>query len=438
MLKNTGLKSLLLLPLIAICSTCYAGTRDTVQKEFQFDAVPSKKEAIFKAGDKINYDIKVTNPFNIVQEGTVSYLVTTLKNEEVASKSINVKIGKRSSDSYSLSVPAQKKPGFYKISIKINVTEYDDTLKRVFGVDPQQIVSETERPADFDAFWSAARAELKGIAPKFKMIEQVAMRKGDMDVYLIEAQSINNVTIRGWLTMSSKKRKPDQKLPVWLVFPGYGINGYQPIFGPPDLAVITFNLRGQGNSRDNVHPTTDGYLTTDIENKNRYILRGAIMDCIRAVDFIYSRPELDHDNIICSGESMGGYYSMVTSCLDKRVKFCSSYNPTFSDWRALQGSTSWPMTALVTYSKNKFIPLPRIFNTLDYFDLKNFSQKLEARTIIGISLLDNLAPPYNQYTMLNNIKVQHKLFVYPNLAHEVPPSAYNYLSGWMMDEFGIF
>ncbi|WP_158534877.1 acetylxylan esterase [Mucilaginibacter hurinus] len=419
-------------------SICYATHRDGgSEKEFLFSIHPSKKNAIFKTGDNIRYDVKVTNPFNIVQEGTISYQVTTQNNIEVASKSIKVSIGKRSSGSYSLPVPFQKDPGFYKISVKINVTEYDDTLKRVFGVNPQQIISDNQPPADFEKYWLSARADLRKVAPQFKMTEQSAMRRGEQEVYLIEAQSLNNVTVRGWLTITTK-RKPGQKLPVWLVFPGYGIRGYEPIYGPPGLAVITFNLRGQGNSRDQVRPTTDGYLTTDIEHKERYILRGAIMDCVRAVDFICSRPELDSTNIICSGESMGGYYSLITSCLDKRVKFCSAYNPTFADWRALQERGSWPMSALLTYSKDRFIPISRMLTTLDYFDLKNFTPKLDARTLIAISLLDNLAPPYNQYTMINNIKAPYKVLVYPDLAHEVPQSSYEYLSGWMMDEFGMF
>ncbi|RYD91439.1 MAG: hypothetical protein EOP54_22420, partial [Sphingobacteriales bacterium] len=80
----------------------------------------------------------------------------------------------------------------------------------------------------------------------------------------------------------------------------------------------------------------------------------------------------------------------------------------------------------------------RLLDNMDYFDLKNFSPNLECKSLIGISLLDNLAPPYNQYTMLNTIKGEYKLFVYPNLTHEVPPSLFTYLSSWMMDEFGMF
>ncbi|RYZ97822.1 MAG: hypothetical protein EOP47_20810, partial [Sphingobacteriaceae bacterium] len=377
------------------------------------------------------------NSYNVVQEGTVSFLLTSLKDEELSRNSTKVKIGKHATDNYSLSIPNPKKPGFYKLSVMVNVTEYDDTLKRVLGVNVKDIVSDSPKPKDFDDFWANSITELSHVKPKFKMTEQPVLEQNGISVYLIECKSYGNLTIRGWLTIP-KKRKPNTKLPVWYVLPGYGGKGVQPIYANQDLAVLSFNVRGQGNSRDIVHPTPDGYVTTDIENKDKYIMRGAIMDCIRGIDFICSRPELDSTNIICSGGSMGGYLSIITSSLDPRIKLCSANNPVWSDWRSLNDPGTWPLSALVKYSKAKYIPMKRLLDNLDYYDLKNFSPNLECKSLIGISLLDNLAPPYNQYTMLNSIKGEYKLFVYPNLTHEVPPSLFTYLSKWMMDEFGMF
>lgn len=405
--------------------------------EFTFEASPKKKEGIFQPGEKVEYELKIHNSYNVVQEGTLSYVVTDLKNKELGSKSMPVKLGKHANGKYSFTLPQQKDPGFYKVSFMINVTEYDDTLRRVYGFNTKEIKSTAPRPVDFDDFWSDARAELNAIKPNFKITEQPDMAQGGTSVYLVEAQSLGNLKVRGWLTMP-KNLKPGKKLPVWLVLPGYGGTGVKPIFGNSELAILSFNVRGQGNSRDIVHPTKDGYLTTDIENKKKYIYRGAIMDCIRAVDFICSRPELDSTNIICSGGSMGGYLSIVTCSLDKRVKLCSANNPVFCDFRALQGNPDWPMSAIVKYSKDKYLPLNKLLDNLDYYDLKNFSGNLNCKALIGVSLLDNLAPPYNEYTMLNNIKSNPKVFVYPELAHEVPPSLFTYLSNWMMDEFGIF
>ncbi|RYE07358.1 MAG: hypothetical protein EOP51_33890, partial [Sphingobacteriales bacterium] len=350
------------------------------EKEFGFEVAPSKKDALYKTGDKIKYDVKVDNPFDVVQEGTVSYRVTTLKDVEVASESIKVNISKHSKDKYTLNIPFQKDPGFYNIAIQINVTEYDDTVKRVFGVNPKEIVSATPAPPDFDKFWSDTRTELRKIDPQFKMIPQPSRSRNGMEVFLVEMKSLGNITVRGWLSMA-KNRKPKEKLPIWIVFPGYGVTGADPMIGPPDLAVLTFNFRGEGNSRDVIRPSLEGYITMDLEDKKKYVMRGVIMDCLRSVDFVCSRPELDSTNIMVSGGSMGGYLSIITCSLDKRVRFCSSYNPPFSDWRGLYSRNEWPMNAFVKYSKSKVIPFNKILDNLDYYDLKNFSPKVGARAL---------------------------------------------------------
>ncbi|RCH56143.1 hypothetical protein DJ568_05200 [Mucilaginibacter hurinus] len=443
MLKKLGLHYTVFLTIIVltICvshaSAALLQHEEESEKEFLFAAAPSKKDAIYKTGDKIKYVVSVDNPFDVVQEGTVSFRVTNTKNAEVAANSIKVNIGKRSSDKFTLDVPFQKDPGFYKIAIMINVSEYDDTLRRTFGVNPREVVSEYPEPGDFDKFWSDARNELRKVKPEFKMTPQPTRSRSGVDVFLVEMKSIDNVTVRGWLSMA-KNRKAKQKLPVLVVFPGYGLMGVDAMITTQDMAVFTFNFRGEGNSRDAVRPTYAGFLTDNIEDKKKYILRGAIMDCIRAIDFVCSRPELDTANITASGASLGGFFSIAVASLDKRIKLCSSNNPVFSDWRALRGNADWPMSGLMKYSNARFVKLDKLLDTLDYFDLKNFSKRLECRTVIGIGLLDHLAPPQNQYAMINRIVGEHKVFVYPNLTHEVPPSLHVYVTHWLMDEFGLF
>ena len=79
-----------------------------------------------------------------------------------------------------------------------------------------------------------------------------------------------------------------------------------------------------------------------------------------------------------------------------------------------------------------------VLNTLDYFDLKNFVPNVKCKTIIGIGLLDKFAPPYGELVIYNTINAQKKLFIYPNLGHEVDPSLGNYKGRWLYDNLGVF
>jgi cephalosporin-C deacetylase-like acetyl esterase len=401
-----------------------------------FESAPENKNAIFRSNEKIVYNVKVNNPGE-PESGKLSYIISTTSEKELNRGAIDINLRQHATENYTLTMPAQN-TGFYKVKIIINVADYDDTIRRVFGVNPKEIRSATKRPDDFERFWDDTKKELSKVAPDFKITRKPELEKDNTIVYLVEARSLNNIKIRGWLSIP-KNRKPKEKLPVWILFPGYGGAGLKPFYGSPDIAALCWNVRGEGNSRDVVHPAREEYVTMDIENKNRYIYRGVLMDCIRAVDFVVSRPDLDAANIMCEGSSAGGYLSLATASLDKRVKLCSSNNPVYCDFRSLQGSNSFPMSDIESYARGKYIRLDRIFNTLDYFDLKNFAPDLKCKTVIGISFLDNLAPPYNEYVMINNIKPRYyKLFVYPLLGHEVPPSLGGYLSRWMMDEFDLY
>ncbi|MEO6521139.1 MAG: acetylxylan esterase [Mucilaginibacter sp.] len=403
--------------------------------EISIQEVPAVKDAIFKANKKVTYTIDVRNYYNTTQQGHIGYQISSTDNTPISQELFAIKLEPKSSKKVTLDMPVQQS-GFYKVNFTINVTDYDDTIRRVFGVSPEHIKSNTPKPADFEEFWENSKKELAKVEPNFRMEEQPELERDGIDVFLVEMQSLNNITIRGYLTIRHDRR-PNEKFPVWILVPGYGITGVKPIYGSSEVAVLSLNVRGEGNSRDKIAPSRIGYLTTNIENKLKYIYRGAIMDCIRGIDFVCSRPELDSKSIIYAGGSMGAYLSLIAASIDKRVKLCSANNPVFSDYRSL-GYDVWPMRDIKQYAEDNSLDMEAILNNLDYFDLKNFTSKLRAKTLLGISLLDNSAPPYNEYVMINAMPNKNKMFIYPNLGHEVPPSLFSYLSLWMMDNFGLF
>src|ERR1700744_3910864 len=261
--------------------------------EVSTELISADKNAVFN--DKAKYTFEVKNTTNNEQTGKVSYQVFTEKGIKLNSDSVKVKIDKKSTGKYSFEIP-QANPGFYKENFMVNVTDYDDTTRRAFGIRPEEIKSSYKKPDDFDDFWQRARQELDKVKPEFKMTEMPDSNKEGRKVYLVEMKSLDNLTIRGWLTVPKVKTK-NKKFSVLLVLPGYQ-NTLLPMFGSDmDFAIFTLNTRGQGNSRDSLHTRKQEYIFHKIEDKNKFVLRGAIMDAIRGVDFICSRPELRHDNI---------------------------------------------------------------------------------------------------------------------------------------------
>jgi cephalosporin-C deacetylase len=405
--------------------------------EIVLTSTPAKKDAIFGANSSIVYNVNLENKFDSKQTGTVGYRVLTLADKEVTKRAVNVSIGKKGSKSVTLRIPEQS-AGFYKVQFTVNFPEYDDTVRRVFGVDPTQIKSENSKPADFDSFWEKALAELATVQPNFKVEELPDSSRDNRRVFSIEMKSLGNLTVRGWMTLPNTKNSR-KKFPVLLGLPGYQVD-LKPMFGSDeDLAIVVLNVRGQGNSRDRIRTLRDDYIFTGLEDKNRYVMRGAIMDCVRMVDFIFSREELDHDNIMVSGGSMGGFLSIATAGLDHRIKLCSAQNPILCDVKALPGKVVWPLKDFNRYIRvNRGLTLEKLLDNLSYFDTKNFATNIKCPTLLGIGLLDHLAPPDNEYTAFNNLQVKKHMIIFPNLGHEVAVYYKDYEGRWMRDTFALF
>jgi len=437
----SGLKSYTSVSLLAlILMACSTAVKATVHKpkagdEVSTTLITGSKDAIFSS--RASYTFNVKNATDAPQTGTVSYIAVTPAGVTVAKESRKVNLPSHSNASYDFTIPEQK-PGFYKINFMINVSDYDDTTRRVFGIRPDEIQSEHGRPADFDSFWESTKNELAAVKPQFKMTEQTGQETENRKVYLIEMHSLDNITVRGWLTIPKTTIK-NRRFTTFLALPGYQVD-LKPMLGDDnDIAIITLNIRGQGNSRDVIHPKRPDYISLNAEDKNRFVLRGAIMDCIRAIDFIYSRPELDPKRIEISGGSLGGFLAAAVAGLDNRAQLISSQNPILSDIRNIPDQESWPMYDLHKYAGEKGVRFDKILDNLDYFDIKNFAQNIQTPILMGIGLLDPLAPPNNEYAFYNLIPPKYRrIMVFKDLGHEVP-TAYTMKDGHMMrDKFALF
>lgn len=397
--------------------------------------IPGSKTGVFD--EKAKYTFVVNNPTDDEQTGKVSYQAFTMRGEKLNSQTIPVKIGKKSSGRYDFEIP-EPKAGFYKVNFMVNVSDYDDTTRRAFGIRPDELRSKYAKPADFDEFWDNAKKELATVPPDFKVTYLPDSTRDNRKVYLFEMKSLDNITVRGYLTVPKVGGK-HKKFAVLLGLPGYQV-ALPPMFGTDnDLAIITLNVRGQGNSRDVIHTQRDEYIFYHIDDKNKYVMRGAIMDCVRAVDFIFSRPELNHNQIIASGGSMGGFLAIATAAVDHRVALCSAQNPILSDVNNLDGEVDWPLIDIRKYIASRpALSFSKVMHNLDYFDTKNFATMIKCPTLLGMGLLDPIVPPNNAYIDYNNISAKKHLIIFRDLGHEVGYAYKVYEGRWMRDTFGLF
>jgi cephalosporin-C deacetylase-like acetyl esterase len=424
-----------LLSLLAFNKAVAGSVKDHAEGEVSTEVKIHDSDGLF--GGTASFTFSVKNTLNNDQNGSVSYLVTTEKGEKITSKKINVKIGKNSAENYDFSIP-DLQTGFYKINFMINVSDYDDTTRRAFGIRPKEIQSAYPRPADFDEFWQKTKDELAKVKPDFKITPLPKMNTENREVFEIQMRSLDNYLIKGYMTVPKTKNK-NRKFSVLLGLPGYQVD-LSPIVGlDQDLAIITLNTRGQGTSRGEIDTRRDEFLTYRIESREKYVMRGVIMDCMRCVDFIYSQPNLRHDNILATGGSMGGYLAIALAGVDSRVNLSSAQNPILCDIRGLVGEVDWPISSFKKYAATQpGLTLEKILNNLDYYDGRNFAVNVKCPFIMGIGLLDPFAPPNNEFATYNLIQGRKRIMIFKDLSHEISPK-YKELEGrWMRDAFALF
>ena len=402
---------------------------------------PRSENAVFKKNEQIVYNLRVENNTNAYTTGRISYTVTTDEGRKVSIDSIQLAVKGSSTRDYVVKI-APKATGFYRINFIINSPEYDDTVRRVFGVDPQEIRSQLHKPADFDAFWKQSREQLEKVAPRYRVLERKDLSTDKKRVYAVEMHSFDNVVVRGWLVIP----RDGKKFPVHYRVPGYVVS-LNPNMDNDDFIAFDLNVRGNGNSKDVINIGTDNYCLLNVEDKNKYVYRGVYMDCIRGLDFLCSHENLgiDTSKIFVEGGSQGGALALITAALDHRVKLLTMQVPLYADIHdnlAISASYNkqvFPFKIFRRYnSVHPGFTWDKFFSTFDYYDPQNFAPMVKCPVLMGIGLLDQFCPPRCSMALFNHISSDNKEYVcVPNSTHEVNMNYFMFQNLWLREKFRI-
>jgi cephalosporin-C deacetylase len=403
--------------------------------------VPRSENAVFKKNEQIIYKLRVKNNTNQYTTGRISYLVTTDEGKKVVLDSVHLAIKGSATRDYIIRI-APKATGFYRINFMVNCPEYDDTVRKVFGVDPLEIRSQLHKPADFDAFWQQSRGLLEKVAPRYRVLERKDLSTDRKRVFAVEMHSYDNLVIRGWLVIP----RDGKKFPVHYRVPGYVVT-LNPNMDSDDFIAFDLNVRGNGNSKDVISVGTDNYCLLNVENKNKYVYRGVYMDCIRGLDFLCSHENLgiDTSKIFVEGGSQGGALALVTAALDHRVKLLTMQVPLYADIRdnmavsASYDKQVFPFKVFRRYNRiHPGFTWEKFFSTFDYYDPQNFAPMVKCPVLMGIGLLDQFCPPRCSMALFNHISSDNKEFVcVPNSTHEVNLNYFMFQNLWLREKFRI-
>jgi len=280
---------------------------------------------------------------------------------------------------------------------------------------------------DFDRFWQDKIKDLRS-KPVEYIMEKIDYIVPEVDVQKVIYKGYEDAPICGHYI--TPKNAANLSLPVILIFHGYtgnkgpiSMNIKWPLMG---YAVFAIDVRGQsGESIDTRYysgPSTAGYMTKGIFNKDDYYYLGVYLDSIRAIDFLADRKELDMERLCITGISQGGGLSLVAAGLDSRPKLIISEVPYLCHFRR---AVEWAEEVEnITYLEiaNLIRGYPEreeeMFRTLSYFDNLNLCENITAKTVISCGLKDTVCPPSTIFAVYNHIKAEKNIEFLPYSGHD--------------------
>lgn len=403
----------------------YSQKKRKKKKSLTAKIIVVKGDGTFKLGKPLKFTCQIKNhtyaPIRTIVYGSVAVLQPR-RHLKTKVKHVLVPARKTIEVHFQYFAPS---PNFYLASCALkNYTGWLAHAYMVLGYAIEKQPTVANPPADFDKFWKTSLWRLRQVHPHFKMTKRKQLCTAQYNVYLVEMKSLGHVTVRGWYRVPTKGRKH----PVILQLPSLGGSFFnvqslekRPLYGIPlDFAVLSLNIRGHGNSKDEIDPKGDyfKFFTYYLKDPYKYVYRGAAMDCIRAIDFLHTRPELDHSRLAVEGASQGGALSLITTALDKRVKLCAPDVPFLSDIPRLlkivanfndEVKSYIKITPGMTWRKSR--------KTFAYFDTKNFASYIKVPVFMSVGLQDLTCPPITCFAAYNLIGAPKSYYVYPYGRH---------------------
>lgn len=273
------------------------------------------------------------------------------------------------------------------------------------------------RPPGFLGFWEQTVALLGQEDPAPALAAAEAAGPG-ISLRRVEFSSLGGLRISGYLA------RPVSEQSCPLIVHAHGYDDRYTImtdWARRGTAVFGFDARGFGRSAAAVATSEHGYVLTGIENRETSIVRGAVADYLQAIRVARLLLDGRAMRTTCHGFSFGGALALMASALSRDVDFLTVGQPTFG-WNserrrlALAGSTS----QLNRYLAAQPWLLDDVMATLEYFDTVHFAPLIQAPTLVGVGLDDDVVPSRTVLAVANHMRCPLELRLLP-VSHSSDP-----------------
>ncbi|MHB8636772.1 MAG: acetylxylan esterase [Fimbriimonadaceae bacterium] len=299
------------------------------------------------------------------------------------------------------------------------------------------------RPADFDAYWSAALDELATVDSRVALAE-VTTPAPFACAFDLRWTGVGGAEVYAKLM----RPKAGSSGPALVKFHGYSMHSGDWFDLLPYVAagftVAAMDVRGQaGLSVDPggaIGNTLQGHIVRGVSDRpEKLFYRSVFLDAAQLAGIVMGLDGVDPTRVGVTGWSQGGGLTLACAALEPRVARIAPVYPFLCDYQRV-----WEMDLAANNAYDeirswfrRFDPRhereAELFIRLGYIDNQHLAPRITAQTLMVSGLMDVHCPISTQFAAYNRIAGAKDVLIYPDFGHEGLPEANDRIFAFMCE-----
>ena len=393
---------------------------------------PDHQDWNYKVGETAKFTVEVRRSGTLVDNVQIDYQAGPEMYQDVK-KTVTLKDG-------TLKLSGKMaQPGFYRVDVTAHVDGKDYKGACAAAFSPEQLKPSTVMPADFKTFWENAIKEARytSLEPTKRLLPERCTK--DVNVYEVSFQNVRwNSRTYAILCVPAK----EGRYPALLRVPGAGVRPYGGDVWTASQGVITLEIGIHGIPvtmeqkvyDDLANGALSGYWNYGMDDRDQSYYKRVVLGCIRAIDYIEQFTPWNGKQLGVTGSSQGGFLSLATAGLDRRVTCYAPVHAALCDHtNSLQGKAcGWPH--YFYYNKGK--GQEKQIEASRYYDGVNFARLItdQQRGWFSFGYCDDVVPPTTAWATYNTVTGPKEISPYQATWHFWFQEQWDEWEAWLLKE----
>ncbi len=395
---------------------------------------PDRQDWNYQVGETAMFTVEVRRSGTLVNDVSIDYAAGPEMYQDVR-KSLTLKEGKLKLSG------KMSQPGFYRVDVTAHVDGQHYRGACAASFSPEKLQPSTVMPDDFREFWENAIKDARKTAlePTKRLLPERCTK--DVNVYEVSFQNVRwNSRTYGILCVPVK----EGRYPALLRVPGAGVRPYQGDVWTASQGIITLEIGIHGipvTMEQKVYDDLGSgalncYWDFGKDNRDQSYYKRVVLGCIRAIDYIEQFTPWNGQQLGVTGSSQGGFLSLATAGLDRRVTCYAPVHAALCDHtNSLRGvACGWPHYFYKNSEKKE-----KEIAALRYYDGVNFARLItdKQKGWFSFGYNDDVVPPTTAWATYNTVKGPKEISPYQATWHFWFQEQWDEWQSWLLKELGV-